>query len=101
MAKEKGITREENRREIIGLIIDAYIVMNGEKRLITRLITMEIGVILIIRGSSFKSRKLERDERNYSPIEIEFCDIDVWGADSELGHYLVNNRLSGEYRDAE
>ena len=38
---------------------------------------------------------------NASLIELEFDDIDGRNTDIEVGSYLVNRIISGEYRDAE
>ena len=61
MANEnnKETVRQSHCRDITGLIIDVYIVLNGAKNLIMRMITTEIGIILIIRGHSLSQVKLE------------------------------------------
>ena len=40
------------------------------------------------------------DEDNSASCEIEVGCIGNWQPDSDVGHYLVNRSVSGDYRDA-
>ena len=64
-----------------------------------RAISMEIGILLIIRG--FPLIQVYYMGNNSPSGELEFGDIESWKADSEIGNYLVNCSVANEYRDAE
>ena len=75
--------------------------MNGEKNLIMGTGPMEIGVILIIRVSPFKSSKLGGNGGNYPPMWDRIRrHWRLGGPIAMWGDYLVNRRVAAEYRDA-
>ena len=58
-------------------------------------------VPLIIRGSPLNQVRLGENQKDYSPCELQFGDIEGWGAAREVGHYWVNRCVAGEFRDAD
>ena len=55
---------------------------------------MEIGIMLIIKGSSGKPSKLYRKDNNYIPTGLEFERFDGRHTDSDVeGYYRILSRL--------
>ena len=73
--------------------------LNGKRNL--RTITLEIGILLIIRDHPLIQVRLTGDENNYSSSWIEFGDVSGWETDSAVDYYLVNRILASEYGDAD
>ena len=61
------MNRGDHFEEIVGLFIEVQIAPNGWKNLIMWAVSMEIAILLIIRGSPFIPSKLCRKRKQLLP----------------------------------
>ena len=55
----------------------------------------------VYQGDNSQSQvQFAENENNYSVSEVEFCDVEGWDTDIEVGGYIANRIASEELRDA-
>ena len=91
--------------DVIGIIKEGLVVLLEEKwstNMIMGVITMEIGVILIIKGDRpLIQVNFAENENNYSASEIERGDSERRNTDIVAEGHLPNHRADSEYRDSD